>query len=592
LPKGDPEGGGRFRSSRTPYTSAIVRACVDLRYKRVIAVMGSQMGKTSSFLSVIGHRLDDDPTPVLYIGPSQGNVQKVIEPKIMDMIKLAPSLKNKLVKGRSNGKTSKQVGGVKLRLAWAGSPTELASDNAGIVFVDEIDKVDANKEGNTFEQAEARTSAFVDGKTIGTSTPTQGSVETYLHPVTKIEHWKVGDPEAIGSAIWKLWQTGTRHEWAVPCKHCQQYFVPRIKLLKWAAEGSVTKRARTARLHCIHCGGAHEDTDKLWMNSRGYYLAPGEYVLDGKVVGECETADSDTASFWASGIMAFSAKKTFEFLARKLIRGYHSNDPETLQSIVNTDFGECFSVQGEAPKAGTVAMARGSYVQGEYPKGIVLLTAGVDVQKSRLLYVVRGWGYGLNSWLIDYGELFGETDQIAVWRSLYGILTSDYGGMMIRRMAVDSGFRPDPVYKFCQDNPALAVPTKGRDHIDRPYYSAPIEVNEKGNRVRKLGIHLWHVDTDVAKSWVHARVNEVERRWWLPSNVSDDYCNQISNEQRVSHASGKVVWVKRGENHYLDCEAGAYMAMRTLNAEPALLQPQAPPLPMAGRRVRSEGVRQ
>src|SRR5690348_2164665 len=62
---------GKFRSSRTPYMVPIVRAAHDPRYRRIVAVMGAQMSKTEGLaLNVIGQRLDDDPTPIIYVGPT------------------------------------------------------------------------------------------------------------------------------------------------------------------------------------------------------------------------------------------------------------------------------------------------------------------------------------------------------------------------------------------------------------------------------------------------------------------------------------------------------------------------------------------
>ena len=52
--------------------------------------MGSQMGKTAGLLNVIGHRLDDDPAPIIYIGPTRNNIDNVIEPKLTDLIKACP----------------------------------------------------------------------------------------------------------------------------------------------------------------------------------------------------------------------------------------------------------------------------------------------------------------------------------------------------------------------------------------------------------------------------------------------------------------------------------------------------------------------
>ncbi len=160
LPPGSAEP-GPWRSYRTPYMTPIVRACIAPEYKRVIAVMGSQMGKTAGLLNVIGQRLDDDPAPIIYVGPTRNNIEHVIEPKIMELLKQTPSLWNKLAKGKKLSKNHKRIAGTSLRLAWSGSPTELASDHAVLVLVDEIDRMSTHsKEGSVFELAEARTSTY------------------------------------------------------------------------------------------------------------------------------------------------------------------------------------------------------------------------------------------------------------------------------------------------------------------------------------------------------------------------------------------------------------------------------------------------
>src|SRR4051812_14051304 len=127
LPPGSAEP-GPWNSSRTPYCLPIFAALKT--YRRVVAVMGSQMGKTEGLFNVIGHKLDDDPAPVLYIGPTKSNIDGVIEPRISQMLKSAPRLWDKTEKGRRAHKLVKRVAGVSLRLAWAGSPTELASQPA------------------------------------------------------------------------------------------------------------------------------------------------------------------------------------------------------------------------------------------------------------------------------------------------------------------------------------------------------------------------------------------------------------------------------------------------------------------------------
>src|SRR3954449_7150180 len=60
---------------------------------------------------------------------------------------------------------------------------------------------------------------------------------------------------------------------------------------------------------------------------------------------------------------------------------------------------------------------------------VILITAGVDVQKNRLEYVVRGWGARATSWLLEHGQLWGPTSEIEVWHALSDLLeNSRYGG--------------------------------------------------------------------------------------------------------------------------------------------------------------------
>ena len=279
LPKGTAEP-GPWRSSRTPWTIAISRAAVNPRVRRIWAVMGSQVSKTETVINIAGHRLDTDPAPMLYVGPTKSNIESVIEPRIAAMLNECETLRVKTKTGRKARKLAKEVSGVVFRLAWAGSPTELASQPTHTVILDEIDRMKTIKgEGNPVFISEARIATYPDGRLIGCSSPTAGSVETEKDPVSGIEHWKVSKAEDIQSPIWLLWQEGTRFEWAMACIDCGRHFVPRFNLLKWAEKATPREAAKTARLACPHCGTLHEETDKYRMNAGATFLAPGQNVV-------------------------------------------------------------------------------------------------------------------------------------------------------------------------------------------------------------------------------------------------------------------------------------------------------------------------
>ena len=532
--------------------------------------MGSQMGKTEALLNIIGHKLDDDPAPILYIGPTKSNVDGVIEPRVAQMLRSAPTLWAKTEKGRRAHKLAKRVAGVSLRLAWAGSPTELASQPAHTVLVDEVDRMEPIPgEGDPVTLAEARMATFPDGRLIVASSPTEANVDVEADAESGLEHWKIAEAGDVLSRVWRLWQEGTRFEWAVPCPHCSEYFVPRFRLLWWPKDekgaGNAARARREARLTCARCGSQIDDSHKAAMNAAGRFVAPGQKVVAGEVVGA--PPESDTASFWVSGLM--SPWRTYGQLASSWLRAVASGDQDRMRAVVNTGFGEPYAFRGEALPPNKVRESCGPYVLGQIPAAVKALTCGVDVQKRRLVFAVRGWGYSMESWLIDHGELFGATDEPAVWLELEQLLEREYGAdtgkpLRIARMGIDSGYRPgdkwrrpeNMVYEFCQQH-VRAVPTKGRDRLLKPLQPSMIEVNFRGQPVKR-GLQLWHLDSDYFKSWIVERLDwpvEQTGRFWVPRDVPDDYCEQLTAETRVPKPSGSAVWIKvRAANHYLDCE--------------------------------------
>lgn len=582
----------------------IARAFVDPRYRRVVGVTGSQMAKTDTVLNIIGHRVDDDPTPVLYVGPSKNFVETQFEPRLMALIRSAPSLWGKLAKGKRNRKTAKLVSGVSLRLGWAGSATELAGQPAGLALIDERDRMDADVkgEGDPVELVEARGATY-PGFVLGVfSTPLVGTVEEETDPATGLTRWKVAEAEHVESPTWKLWQEGTRFEWAWPCPDCGSYFVPRFRLLKWPEKATPAQALRETGMCCPHCGVLIGGERKTEMNDRGMFVAPGQHVTsEGEVVGE--PPDTDTASFWVSGLC--SPWRSWGQRARAFLAAVRSGEPARVQAVINTGFGELYSVGGEAPAWEAVATLREPYRFDEIPIGGQILTCGVDVQKDRLVYAVRAWGARWSSWLIRHGEIWGDTGEPDIWNDLLSMLSAPIDGRPIRLTLIDSGYRPgdrfkrpeNVIYEFCRRYRGVIKPSKGHDKQDRPVRIAKIDVNVKGGTV-KTGLDLVHIDTDYLKSWVRQRLDwpsEQPGAWHLPEDATDDYCAQIVSEVRVVKASGRATWLRRGANHYFDCEvlnvAAAHL-LQVQNLQPVHVEmvdgrPAAVPPPPQRRTVRA-----
>jgi phage terminase large subunit GpA-like protein len=570
----------------TPYMVGWARAISagGGKYRRAVMVCGAQMGKTDALLDVIGERLDTRPAPIMYVGPSRDFNTDQFEPRLMALFEQAPSLASKLARGQRNKKTKKLIAGVPIRLAHAGSSTSLKSDPAAIALVDEYDEMLRNvkNQGDPLGLVEARGYSFADFMVGVASTPSLGTIDVVKDAESGLEFWKVAAADDLQSPIWRLWQEGTRHHLAWPCPHCREYFIPRFAHLKWqqaeAGEHKTTpsEAKRTAYVECPACGGVIVDRDKSDLNARAVLVAPGQRITpEGEVIGD--PPESSTLSFWVSGLA--SPFVTFGQRAENYLAAVREGSQDKIQTAINAGFGELFSPGGgEVPEWAEVAEHRGEYGRGDLPSQTVYLVMTVDVQQNRLVYVIRAWGARATSWLIDWGLLWGETTEAAVWADLADLIKAPICGVPLRLVLIDSGFRPgDPktlplnrIYDFCRRFPRFVRPTKGSSSPMRiPLIKSSIEVTSKGNAA-KFGIELLRLDPDYFKSWVFERVRwpvDQPGAWHLPHDVDDDYCRQIVSEARIRLASGRVKWVRRSrENHFLDCEAMQAAAAHLLNA--------------------------
>jgi phage terminase large subunit GpA-like protein len=341
------------------------------------------------------------------------------------------------------------------------------------------------------------------------------------------------------------------------------------------------------------------------MNDRGVMVAPGErprdyddamgclseggpgvelerYDAKGRVAEVVPLGWGDPhipagvthASFWVSGCASFSAKKTYGYLAAQMVQARQKRDPQAEQAVHNIDFGEVYQVRGDVPEWQTVKALTDEYELGQVPARVTTLVATVDVSADRVQYIVRGFApdSDMSSWLIERGELWGATDQPAVWKRLEDeVLFKSWSGLRLSIMAIDSAYRTDEVYEFSMRHMGMVYPTKGRDYMDRTWYAAAVESDYRG-RANPIGIYLWHINTDVTKSWVHARIRrpiDQAGAWRVPRDIDDEYCKQIVAESRMVKNNGKPEWIRHRANHFLDCEQLAYFAVSQITIHSA-----------------------
>lgn len=557
---------GRRDPLLAPYMIPFGRSIASRQYRKVAMACAGQVAKTETLLDVIGQRLDQAPAPILLVGPNKQFLTEQFEPRLMRLLDEAPVLRDKVARGKRMTKTRKVIGGVPLRLAHGGSSTALKSDMFALALTDEADELLANVKG----QGDPIGLIDIRGETVAdfvhgiVSTPSVGTAETEVDMATGLEFWKVQDAGQIESTIWRIFQEGTRRHWAWQCPHCEDWFIPRMKLLRYDDKASPIEIRRSAFIACPRCGGVIDDSQKAELNARGVYVAPGQRITkEGAVEGDPPAALSDT--YWVSGLC--SPFRSFGDRAAELAVAKATGDPAKLQTVLSGFFGELTS-----PLAGgdglTVEEIRGKrlpYQRGEVPLEVTRIFAAVDVQKRSLFFVIMGFGAKGASWVIDWGQMMGATDQDKVWEDLADRLLDPVQDLMIERALVDSGFRPDKpeagdvhrVYDFCRVYKPLVQPAKGWDSRQQPVMTRRIEVKPTGKQA-PFSIELVHANSDFFKSMLLMRIRIASGHpgaLYVPEDVTEDFLEGIASEVRMVE-NGKPRWQKRhSHNHYLDCAA-------------------------------------
>lgn len=484
----------------------------------------------------------------------------------MALLDSAPSLANKVQRGKRMTKSRKVIGGVPLRLAHAGSSAALKSDPAGLALVDEYDEMLANikGQGDPLGLVERRGDTYADFVCAVTSTCRRGMVKIVTDELSGLRFWDVAPADDLESPIWRLWQQGSRHHWTWPCPHCDEYFVPRFECVRWPEGATPIEAEHTAHLECPRCGGVIEEAHKADMNERGRYVAPGQTIApDGVVSGDVVEATS--ISFWVSGLA--SPFVTFGERVRAYVEAFAIGDEAMVQTAINAGFGELYTPGGVgANDWRAYKRRRMPHKFGEVPIEVLRLTAAVDVQGNGFFYSIRGWGERASSWQIESGEIAGFTNEPEVWGDLSSVLLDAYGGLHIALCLIDSGFRVNKpnegpanvVYEFARRFRRFVKPTKGYSTLSAPVMRGKAKMTVPGQRM-PVQLELVRLDTDFWKQRLHERLawpQDQAGGFLLAADASDDYLKQLASETRKLSPTGKPVWVAVSRrNHYLDCEA-------------------------------------
>ena len=529
---------GPWRTSTVPYMREISdRMSASDPCERVVAMLASQLGKTEAILNAIGYTVCDCPGPILMVQPRDNDVRDYSRRRVAPMIRASPELRRRFADPRSrDGGASmalREFVGGSVAMVSAQSPAGLASRAIRVLLLDEVDRypVSAGAEGDPVELAVQRTVTYARRKILMTSTPT-------VRGRSRIE----SEMQRTG---WRVYE--------IPCPHCGHAHPWEWDDLRWDRG-----RPETAAVHCRGCGAAIDERDKRELLPLGRWVPLYPEREDGRTYGYHAT----------SLIAPFGLGASWRSLAARWEAS--ERDTEARRVFVNVAHGLPWDEAETATVDATGLQARGEIYPAPCPAGVVLLTAGVDVQADRLEASVWGWGAGEESWLIEHRAILGDPTTPAPWAALDAMLrerwTHESGAPLgVSASCVDSGAWAQQVQAWCAERRGLrAWATKGGADTARAVWPPRSSRGKGGKAVWVIGVSaakesLWRQVqiADPGPGYVHTPSPGPDGEW---------YRQLISERPHI--AGGRTSWVrdKGARAEALDCRVYAYAALCSLGA--------------------------
>lgn len=538
---------GRWRTARAPYLREIMDSVNDPNVKEVWWMKSAQVGATEALNNICAYFIDIDPGPILVLQPTVEMGQSWSKDRFQPMLRDCPRLRLKVDdnKSRDSGNTitHKNFAGGSLDIAGANSPAGLASRPKRIILCDEVDRypASAGAEGDPVALAAKRATTYWNRMFFACSTPT-------IKDVSRIEAG---------------FESGDQCRYHVPCPHCGHEQTMEFDNLDFSDKGTIAEPV----LICKGCSEPIRETAKPKMLAKGRWIAGAEF---------------------RNGIKSFHINELYSPWSTwgKIVSDFKSAveiGTEAIKTWKNTSLGETFEVAGQSFESKEIASRAEREDWTEVlPDGVLVLTAGADVQRDRVELEIVGWGHGEESWSIDYQIFGGNTKHAEVWEKVEAHLGQRFnlpngGFLRVVNACIDTGdgFSTDEVYSYAmQRNRGRLgwIPIKGASKFDAPIFQLP--TRSKTNKTRP-----WILGVGQIKRMVYDYLSRKEPGagfCHFPEGRPDSFYRGLTAEKLVTVRNkgfSRLEWHKQyARNEPLDCRTYAYAAMRILNPDWEALQ--------------------
>jgi len=544
LPQGTPFP-GFWRNDKTPYLVEIMNELSPSSPTRTITIMKSvQMGLTAVSENFIGHTIDVNPGPILYITASQELADDWSRKRLDPMLELS-GLSDKLraeTTNLSRGRKasgdrvgSKSFPGGSFNAQSYGQAAMLRSNSFRFLVMDEVDAspLSTKNEGDPTAIAKARTTAY------------EGRQKILIFSTPLIKQT---------SKVWASFKEGDQSYFNVPCPFCGHF-----QKLEWRdADGK-------HRLHYDVIDGI-VDVDSVYYECSNCHDKIKNYHKDdflrgGKWIAENLNAMSGHRSFHISGLYAPPGMTTWESLAQEWEKA--KGDPEKLKAFINLRLGEPWVDGVEFVDDEEALSKRSHYMKGQIPEEVEFCTMGCDVHGDNIQAEIIGFGGDNNhKWSIDFQVFEGSTlDPFSgAFFKLREYIERNVEKLKLKMVFIDAGYTTKNVLTFCANTQSI-VPVMGEGSIDkgRTFFKVRESKTSPGSK-------FVAVATDSYKEMLMKSLklkHSIEGNFpygfpFFPADYDIKYFRGLNSEAKQPIINqGRLIryqWVKiRDNNHPLDC---------------------------------------
>lgn len=529
-----------------PFQRAIMACISNDDIVEIDWMKAARTGNTKIMLAGVGYFSEHKRRNQAFWQPTDDDrdefVKTELDPMLRDVSAMQRVFPAYLARHKDNTLQQKKFLGSMLHLRGGKAAKNYRRISVDVAYIDEADAFDNDieKEGDPITLAAKRIEGATFPKLIIGSTP-------------KLKGFSLVDSRAQIA--------DERFRYVVPCPHCGDFHPitwggkDETHGLKWKKDEDGNPVPESVRHLCPHCGALIEQGEYLSVWQRGHYQNEDGtlelHVVDDDAVfidraGQRQRAPRHIAfvDVWT----AYSPAASWTNIVRDFAAAhekYRQGDKSKLKSFWNTTLGRPWEEDIEKNDADELKHRAEPYALDTCPMGVLLLLASVDTQDNRLEVTIRGYGRGCETWTIAHAILYGSPGDDAVWTELEDLLFGTQyqhasgHALRIAATAIDTGGHfTHAVYAFCERNSRRRVfAVKGASGREKSIKNGAqkVDIDWRG-RLKKRGLILWHVGTNIAKDLLHSRLQLTKPGpgyMHFSQELSDEWFKQMAGEARA-----------------------------------------------------------